>query len=47
MAEGIETEQQLRILQGLGCDFAQGFFFARPLNVQSVQAMLMGKMNSL
>jgi diguanylate cyclase (GGDEF)-like protein len=30
VAEGVETEENLRILQELGCDEAQGFFWARP-----------------
>jgi diguanylate cyclase (GGDEF)-like protein len=30
-AEGVETEEQLHILESLGCDRAQGFFIARPV----------------
>jgi EAL domain-containing protein (putative c-di-GMP-specific phosphodiesterase class I) len=30
-AEGVETEEQLLILESLGCDRAQGFFIARPV----------------
>jgi diguanylate cyclase (GGDEF)-like protein len=30
-AEGVETEEQLHILETLGCDRAQGFFIARPV----------------
>ena len=30
VAEGVEDEANLRVLQELGCDEAQGFFFARP-----------------
>ena len=30
-AEGVETEDQLRLLRVLGCDVAQGYFVARPL----------------
>ncbi|WP_324808214.1 EAL domain-containing protein [Sphingomonas sp. LY29] len=29
--EGVETEAQLRLLRSLGCDVAQGYFLARPL----------------
>ncbi len=31
VAEGVETAQQLRILEGLQCDRAQGFLFARSI----------------
>lgn len=30
-AEGIETQAQQRWMQHLGCDFAQGALFARPM----------------
>ena len=30
VAEGVEDAATLRTLQDLGCDEAQGFFFARP-----------------
>ncbi|MFC0445365.1 putative bifunctional diguanylate cyclase/phosphodiesterase [Pseudidiomarina halophila] len=31
IAEGIETEEQAMMLQQLGCEFGQGFYYARPL----------------
>lgn len=31
VAEGVETEEQRRLLKGLGCDRMQGFLFGRPL----------------
>ena len=31
IAEGIETEQQASLLQDLGCQFGQGFLYAKPL----------------
>ncbi len=31
LAEGVEDVMQLEVLQALGCDFAQGYYFARPL----------------
>lgn len=30
IAEGIETESQLAVLQNLGCDYGQGFLLAKP-----------------
>ncbi len=31
VAEGVETEDHLKLLKGLGCDIAQGYFFSKPL----------------
>jgi EAL domain-containing protein (putative c-di-GMP-specific phosphodiesterase class I) len=30
IAEGIETESQMRVLRRIGCRFGQGFLFAQP-----------------
>jgi predicted signal transduction protein with EAL and GGDEF domain len=35
VAEGIETLDQIKVLDSLGCDQAQGFFFARPMDTES------------
>jgi diguanylate cyclase (GGDEF)-like protein len=40
VAEGVETEQQLRILQSLSCDEIQGYFIARPVDAKEVPALL-------
>jgi diguanylate cyclase (GGDEF)-like protein/PAS domain S-box-containing protein len=31
VAEGVEAEEQVALLEEMGCDFAQGYFFSRPL----------------
>jgi EAL domain-containing protein (putative c-di-GMP-specific phosphodiesterase class I) len=31
LAEGVEESSQLAILQSLGCRYAQGYLFARPV----------------
>lgn len=31
VAEGVETEEQLAILKGQGCDIVQGYYYSRPL----------------
>ncbi len=39
IAEGVETREQLTMLGELGCDFAQGFFFSRPLDPGELEAL--------
>jgi EAL domain-containing protein (putative c-di-GMP-specific phosphodiesterase class I) len=40
VAEGIETEDQLGELRGLGCDVGQGFYFARPQAPEEIARVL-------
>ena len=40
VAEGIEEPQQLAVLRDLGADLGQGYFFARPLDVKAVTALI-------
>lgn len=37
IAEGVETEEQVLRLQGLGCDIIQGFYYARPMPVDEFE----------
>ncbi|HSI28590.1 MAG: putative bifunctional diguanylate cyclase/phosphodiesterase [Methylophilus sp.] len=37
VAEGVETEAQANYLKGLGCDFVQGFLYAKPMSEQALQ----------
>jgi len=41
VAEGIETREQLQTLRSLGCPFAQGFYFARPLSPDAMEDLLL------
>jgi predicted signal transduction protein with EAL and GGDEF domain len=40
VAEGIETVEQADELKLLGCQYAQGYFFSKPINKGSVEALL-------
>jgi EAL domain-containing protein (putative c-di-GMP-specific phosphodiesterase class I) len=39
-AEGVETADQADRLRGLGCAFAQGYLFGRPMPAESIPAFL-------
>ena len=40
VAEGVERGEQARVLRSLGCDLAQGYLFARPLQADAIGALL-------
>jgi len=40
VAEGVETAERLAALRALQCDYAQGYWFAKPLDVQAATALL-------
>ena len=40
VAEGVENPGQLSELRRLGCDYAQGFFFSRPMPAGQFGRML-------
>ena len=40
VAEGIETEAQVAMLKQEGCDYGQGYFFAKPLGHEAVEDLL-------
>jgi diguanylate cyclase (GGDEF)-like protein/PAS domain S-box-containing protein len=39
-AEGVETESQLAVLKQLGCESAQGYLFARPMDFADLKVFL-------
>jgi diguanylate cyclase (GGDEF)-like protein len=40
IAEGVETKVQLEFLHAQGCDFAQGYYFSRPLPADEAAALV-------
>ena len=47
IAEGIETENQLMLLQNLGCDYGQGYLMSKPMPQNEMEKMLYKKRNWL
>jgi len=40
VAEGVETEEQVKFLSGLGCNEMQGFYFSRPIPAEDFTVLL-------
>jgi Amt family ammonium transporter len=40
VAEGVESHEQMNLLKSLGCEFAQGYLFSRPLDAAAVARTL-------
>jgi diguanylate cyclase (GGDEF)-like protein len=40
IAEGIETESQLRLLKNLGCDYGQGYLLAKPQPAEEAEKLI-------
>ncbi|HEX7961892.1 MAG TPA: EAL domain-containing protein, partial [Terriglobales bacterium] len=43
IAEGVETAEQLALLQKLQCKFGQGYYFSRPVSAEGAAALLSGE----
>ncbi len=40
VAEGVETLDQLEWLRSIGCEYAQGFYFSRPVDVTAATGLI-------
>lgn len=40
VAEGVETKEQAEILKGMHCDYAQGFYYAKPMCAEDFTRLL-------
>jgi EAL domain-containing protein (putative c-di-GMP-specific phosphodiesterase class I) len=41
VAEGVETREQLEILRSLGCQYGQGYFFSKPVDIRGAEAFIL------
>ena len=41
ITEGVETEEQLQYLTEIGCDMFQGYYFAKPMEVEAFEQKYM------
>jgi predicted signal transduction protein with EAL and GGDEF domain len=40
VAEGVETVEQLEWLRAIGCEYAQGFYFSRPVDASTATELI-------
>ncbi len=45
IAEGIETDEQLKLLELLGCEYAQGYYYYRPMPISDYEKLVDDKNN--
>jgi EAL domain-containing protein (putative c-di-GMP-specific phosphodiesterase class I) len=47
IAEGVETEEQMKYLQKLECDEIQGYFYSKPIPAMEFEEKFFGRINAL
>ena len=41
VAEGVETREQVEFLKGAGCDYAQGYYYSKPISIEEFEKLLL------
>lgn len=47
VAEGVETQQQVEMLQNVNCEMAQGYFFSKPADACTIEQLLLSNRSAL
>lgn len=47
IAEGVETEEQAKLLKNMGCCFMQGYFFAKPMDADAFEKLIMSEPDNI
>lgn len=47
VAEGVENDEQMRLLKILGCDLVQGYFVSKPVNAQKMEGLLTAQLDEV
>jgi len=47
VAEGVETHEEMKILKQYNCEYVQGYYFSRPLNVADITEKLKGSNDNI
>ena len=45
VAEGVETEEQMKMLRAAGCEIVQGFYFSKPLPAEEFKELIKKEIN--
>ena len=40
IAEGVETKEHVELLQEIGCDYAQGYYYSKPVPLEEYDKMV-------